>query len=266
MMKKLAVFEDPIKGRQLSLVLMDAYEVEIPNFQRDLSETLKKRLMTAIDKLGFLVPIIVVKREGKYYVIDGQHRLQALRDLGGREVLAIVVDEDLYRYFLELNTEKPPNVKEKSKQAYRLYMDLLKENSEQIEEELIDYFEKPEYITLGFVIEELEPKFSASFYENFVSKIDRFLYMPLHSAVEERRKRAKALAELNQIVNQKYVEFGWDNVLLKGEIVRKSVQKAYGARVRVISDDFYTAVERVKKVCEDLTPEDFERGVELDLG
>ncbi|WP_029551333.1 ParB/RepB/Spo0J family partition protein [Thermocrinis jamiesonii] len=264
-MREIAVFEEPVKKRKVSLVLVDVNEIEIPNFQRDISPALKKRLMTAIEKLGFLVPIILVKRGEKLYVIDGQHRLEALKDIGGKEILAILVDEELYRYFLELNTEKPPNVKEKSKQAYRLYMDLLKENPEQIEEDLIDYFEKPEYITLGFAIEEVEPKFPASFYENFVSKIDRFLYTPLKSAVEERRKRAKALAELNQIVNQKYAEFGWDNALLKGEIIKEAIQKVYGARVRVISDDFYDAVEKVKRACESLTIEDFEKGADVEL-
>jgi ParB family chromosome partitioning protein len=263
-MREIASFQEPVKNRTLSLCLLDVKEVEIPHFQRDLSETLKGRLKTAIEKLGFLVPIIVVQREGKFYVIDGQHRFFALRELGVDEILAIVVDEELYHYFLELNTEKPPNVKEKSKQAYRLYMELFKENDSQLEEDLIDYFEKPEYITLGFTIEELEPKFSASFYESFVSKIDKFLRLPLSSAVEERRNRAKALFELNKLVNEKYAEFGWDNALLKGEIIKKAVQKAYGVRVRTIPDDFYTAIEKVKSACESLSSEDFGDGLSLE--
>ncbi len=152
----------------------------------------------------------------------------------------------------------------KSKQAYRLYMELFRENDSQLEEDLIDYFEKPEYITLGFTIEELEPKFSASFYESFVSKIDKFLQLPLSSAVEERRNRAKALFDLNKLVNEKYAEFGWDNALLKGEIIKKAVQKAYGMRVRAIHDDFYTAIERVQSACESLSLDDFDRGIEFD--
>ena len=59
------------------------------------------------------------------------------------------------------------------------------------------------------------------------------------------------------MVNEKYAESGWQNALMKGEIVRKSVQKAYGVRVRTIEEDFYTAVERVKEACQNLTPEDF---------
>jgi len=162
-----------------------------------------------------------------------------------------------YHYILEFNTEKPPNVKEKSKQAYRLYQDLLKEDPNMIEEDLFTYFKDPIFITFGFAIEEFDLKFPASFYESFVSKIDNFLAMPLNSAAEERRRRASALIDLNRIVNEKYAEFGWENALMKGEIVRKAVQKAYGVRVRTIEEEFYAAVERVKEACQSLTAEDF---------
>lgn len=256
-MKEIATFEEPVKKQVLKLALFKLDEISIPPFQRDLSESLKKHLEMVIEKLGFLTPIIVAPKDGKYYVVDGRHRLEAMRDLGAREILAIIVDETLYHYILEFNTEKPPNVKEKSKQAYRLYMDLLKENSEVIESELFTYFKDPIFITFGFAIEEYDGRFPASFYESFVSKIDQFLDLPLEEAIKERRKRAEALLELNQVVNHKYAEFGWENALLKGEIVRKAVQKAFGLRVRTIEESFYSAVERVKEACEELTPEEF---------
>lgn len=256
-MKEIASFEDPVKRQPLKLALFKLEEIATPPFQRDLSESLKKHLEMAIEKLGFLTPIVVVPKEGKYYVVDGRHRLEAMRDLGAKEILAIVVDESLYHYILEFNTEKPPNVKEKSKQAYRLYMDFYKEDPQLLEEDLFTYLKEPMLITFGFAIEEIDSRFPASFYENFVSKIDQFLNLPLSSAIEERRKRAKALTELNRIVNEKYAEFGWENALLKGEIVRKAVQKAYGLRVRTIEEDFYTAIERVKEACQELTIEEF---------
>jgi ParB family chromosome partitioning protein len=256
-MKEIAVFEDPIKKQPLKLALFRLEEIEIPPFQRDLSESLRKQLELAIDKLGFLTPIVVVPKGGKYYVVDGRHRLEAMRSLGAREILAIVVDEKMYHYILEFNTEKPPNVKEKAKQAYRLYMDFYREDPNLIEDELYTYLKEPMLITFGFAIEEFDKRFPASFYESFVDKIDDFLRVPLSEGVVERRNRAKALIELNDIVNQKYAEFGWENALLKGEILRKAVQKAYGVRVRTIEDDFYSAVERVKQACQELTPEDF---------
>ncbi len=256
-MIEIASFEDPVKKQPLKLALFNIEEIQKPPFQRDISESLKKHLEMAIEKLGFLTPIVVVPKDGIYYVIDGLHRLEAMRDLGAKEILGIVVDESLYHYILEFNTEKPPNVKEKSKQTYRLYQDLLREDPNLIEEDLFTYFKDPILITFGFAIEELDPRFPASFYESFVSKIDQFLNLPLQEAAEERRKRANALIELNQVVNEKYAELGWENALLKGEIVRKAVQKAYGIRVRTIEEEFYAAVERVKEACQELTAEDF---------
>ena len=256
-MIELATFEDPVKKQPLKLVLFDIDEVQRPPFQRDISESLKKHLEMAIEKLGFLTPVVVVPKDGKYYVIDGMHRLEAMRDLGAKEILGILVDESLYHYILEFNTEKPPNVKEKSKQTYRLYQDLLKHDPNIIEGDLFTYFKDPVFITFGFAIEEFDPRFPASFYESFVSKIDNFLELPLSESSEERRRRAEALVDLNKVVNEKYAELGWENALMKGEIVRKSVQKAYGIRVRTIEEEFYTAVERVKDACQSLTPADF---------
>jgi len=256
-MIEIATFEDPVKKHPLKLALFNIDEVLSPPFQRDISESLKKHLEMAIEKLGFLTPIVVVPKDGKYYVIDGMHRLEAMRELGAREILGIVVDESLYHYILEFNTEKPPNVKEKSKQTYRLYQDLLAQEPDLVEEDLFTYFKDPVFITFGFAIEEFDARFPASFYESFVSKIDNFLGMPLSEAAEERRKRAEALIDLNRVVNEKYAELGWQNALMKGEIVRKSVQKAYGVRVRTIEEEFYTAVERVKEACQNLTSEDF---------
>ncbi len=256
-MKEIAVFEEPVRKQTLKLALFNIDEVYVPPFQRDLSESLKKHLEMAIEKLGFLTPIVVVPKDGKYYVVDGRHRLEAMRDLGAREILAIVGEETLYHYILEFNTEKPPNVKEKSKQAYRLYTDFLRENPDFIESELFTYFKDPVFITFGFALEEYDHRFPASFYESFVSKIDGFLDEPLKTAVEERRRRAEALIDLNRVVNEKYAEFAWENALMKGEIVRKAVQRAFGVRVRVIEEEFYTAVERVKEACQQLTPEDF---------
>ncbi|MFN3568580.1 MAG: ParB/RepB/Spo0J family partition protein [Caldimicrobium sp.] len=261
-MKEIATFEDPVKRQPLKLALFKIEEIEAPPFQRDISESLKKHLEMAIEKLGFLTPIVVVPKGGKYYVVDGRHRLEAMRELGAREILAIVVDESLYHYILEFNTEKPPNVKEKAKQAYRLYTDFLKDDATLIEEDLFVYFKEPMLITFGFAIEEFDSRFPASFYESFVSKIDEFLKLPLERAAEERRKRAKSLIELNQVVNEKYAEFGWENALLKGEIVRKAVQKAFGLRVRTIEEEFYLAIERVKEACKGLSTSDFGEIVE----
>ena len=52
-MIELATFEDPVKKQPLKLVLFDIDEVQRPPFQRDISESLKKHLEMAIEKLDF---------------------------------------------------------------------------------------------------------------------------------------------------------------------------------------------------------------------
>jgi ParB family chromosome partitioning protein len=257
-MKEIAVFEEPVKKHVLKLALFSLDELEVPSIQRDLSDSLRKQLELAIDKLGFLVPIVVVPGECKYKIIDGMHRFEAMRSLGAREIIGIVVDRSLYKYILDFNTEKPPSVKDKAKQAYRLYMEFYREDSGMVEEDLIEYVREPMLITFGFVVEEMERRFPVSFYESFVEKVDSFLRVSLAEGVEERRRRARVLVELNEVVNRKFAEFGWENSLMKGEIVRRAVRNVYGARVRVIEDDFYKAIEAVKDECEKLSESDFE--------
>lgn len=87
-MRELVVFEDPVKKQPLKLALFKLEEIEAPPFQRDISESLKKHLQMAIEKLGFLTPIVVVPKGNKYYVVDGRHRLEAMRELGAREIIA----------------------------------------------------------------------------------------------------------------------------------------------------------------------------------
>ncbi|AEH44680.1 ParB domain protein nuclease [Thermodesulfatator indicus DSM 15286] len=255
-MRELCRYKDPVKNQELCLSLFQVDEILIPSFQRDLSEGLKRNLELAIEKLGFLHPIVVVEGDEGYYVVDGRHRLEALKELGYQEIIGIIAPQELALHILEFNTEKPPNVKEKSKQAYRLFYEFLEKEPQTLEIDLISFFKEPSLITFGFILEEFEPRFPASFYESFVSKIDNFLHEPLEEASKERRRRAEKLVELNQQVNETYARLGLTNALLKGEIVRKAVQRAYGIRVRKIDDEFYEAIEKVKEALNKISPED----------
>ncbi len=69
--------------------------VEPTPYQRNLSEPHVERLAKAIDKLGrFLDPVIAVRTdEGQYWTPNGHHRLAALRQLGARSIVALVVPE-----------------------------------------------------------------------------------------------------------------------------------------------------------------------------
>jgi ParB family chromosome partitioning protein len=257
-MKVLAEYQEPVKGLKLKFGIVPMERIERPPFQRDLSELLIKRLFLSIEKLGFLHPIIIYQEnesEDKYYVIDGQHRIEAAKMLGVKEVPAILIPKDLALNIMEFNTEKPPNIREKASQAYRLYREFLELQPDMEEVELSFYIEEPSYITVGFVLEELNKKFPAGSFEMLLKKIDEFLSMPLSEAVNERRNRAKKVYEVGQVLNETYEKLGMTNALMKTELLRKAIHKVYGKRVRKIEDDFYTALEKIENALKEIAEE-----------
>src|SRR6185312_4017096 len=91
----LALFRDPLGGHWQLLAALPIEKVEPTPFQRDLSEAHVGRLASVLDALGrFLDPIIAVRtEEGRYWTPNGNHRLSALRRLGAKAVVALVLPE-----------------------------------------------------------------------------------------------------------------------------------------------------------------------------
>jgi hypothetical protein len=89
----LATYRDPLGGHWQLLAGLPLDRVEPTPFQRDLSEAHVGRLAKAIDTLDrFLDPVIAVPAgEGKYWSPNGYHRLGALKELGAKSVVALVV-------------------------------------------------------------------------------------------------------------------------------------------------------------------------------
>src|SRR6185437_16962056 len=97
--------------------------VEPTPYQRDLSDAHVAKLCSALDRLGrYLDPMIVVRTdEGRYWTPNGNHRLAALRTLGARAAVAIVVPEiEVAHRILLLNTEKAHNLRERALEVSRL--------------------------------------------------------------------------------------------------------------------------------------------------
>ncbi len=260
-MEVLARYKEPVKGTEIEFGIASMDELKRPPFQRDLSELLVKRLFISMEKLGFLHPVIVYEDEelGEgLFVIDGQHRVEAAKMLNLKEIPVLKIPKELALNIMEFNTEKPPNVREKSAQAYRLYREFLKINPKMEELELAFYIEEPSFITIGFVLEEINKKFPAGAFENLLKKIDEFLALPLEEAEKERKRRAERLYKVGEKLNEVYGALGMTNALMKTELLRKAVQKVYGKRVRKIEDDFYTALDKVESALEELKNEGLE--------
>src|SRR5512136_2882912 len=103
----LGAYRDPIGGHWHVLAALPIAKVAPTPFQRDLSETHVERLAGVIDKLDrFVDPIVAVRgAEGGWWTPNGGHRLAAVRGLGGRSIVALVLpDPEVAFKILALNT------------------------------------------------------------------------------------------------------------------------------------------------------------------
>src|SRR5919206_3969040 len=119
----LATYRDPLGGNWQILAGLPIDLVEPTPYQRDLSDSHVAKLCSAIDRLGrYLDPMVVVRTDdGHYWTPNGNHRMAAMRTLGARSALAIVVPEpEVARRILLLNTEKAHNLRERALEVARL--------------------------------------------------------------------------------------------------------------------------------------------------
>jgi ParB family transcriptional regulator, chromosome partitioning protein len=196
----LGVYRDPFGGKSILIVSLPIDRVEPTPFQRDPSEPHVKRLMTVIETLGrFLDPLIVVRQDDRYWTPNGNHRLQAMRRLGAKAVVALLIPEAEVAYqILALNTEKAHNLREKSLETIRMARALAKEVREP-EGVFAFQFEMPSFLTLGAAYES-RPRLSGAVYNAVLRRIDEFLDTPLPKAVAERERRARLVLAIDDRV------------------------------------------------------------------
>ena len=221
----LATYRDPLGGRWQVLASLPIDMVEPTPYQRDLSEPHVARLADAIDKLDrFLDPIVAVPADdGKYWSPNGYHRLGAMKQLGAKAIVALVVPEpEVAHKILALNTEKAHNLRERSLEVSRLAQGLA-ELDDRPEKEFVAEFEEAGLITLGLCYQE-NGRFSGGAYNPILKRIDQFLSAKLPAALEIRKARAAKLLELNEHVNdavKKLKEKGLESPYLKAFVVAR---------------------------------------------
>lgn len=196
----LGSYRDPFGGTELLLVSLPIESVEPTPYQRDLSAPHVARLMTVIEKLGrFLDPIVAVAHEGGYWTPNGNHRLQALKRLGVRAVVALLVpDPDVAFKILALNTEKAHSLREKSLETIRMARELARLSSDTEDAHAFE-FEQAAFLTLGLCYER-RPRLSGGAYQPVLRRIDEFLDVPLARALQIREARAEKLLALDEQV------------------------------------------------------------------
>jgi ParB family chromosome partitioning protein len=199
----LGKYRDPLGGNWQILAALPMDKVEPTPYQRDLSETHVARVANAIDKLDrYLDPIIAVPSgTGTYWSPNGYHRLGAMRELGAKSIIALVVPEqEVAHRILLLNTEKAHNLRERALEVSRLAENLATLD-DRPEKEFETEFEEASLLTLGFCYQE-NGRFSGGAYHPVLKRCDKFLSAKLPAALETRRERAAKLLELNELVNE----------------------------------------------------------------
>ena len=199
----IGTYRDPLGGNWQMLAALPIDIVEPTPYQRDLSEAHVAKMAKAIDKLDrYLDPVIAVPAGGgKYWSPNGYHRLSAMKQLGAKSIVALVVPEtEVAHRILLLNTEKAHNLREKALEVARL-AEALAALDDRPEREFETEFEEAAFVTLGLCYQ-VNGRFSGGAYHPILKRCDRFLSAKLPNALATRRERAEKLIELNELVNE----------------------------------------------------------------
>ena len=186
--------KDPLKRQPLTITLARKGDLEVIGHQRKPRPAHLKALTTSIERMGFITPLVAVERDGKYVIIDGQHRFQAGAELGVKEFPVVVVPDKLARRMMSLNIEQSLNIRERSTIALSIYREMLEESPTRAEDdgEVVDVIETAHLLTLGLAYEG-SGRLAGSAFEPILKKCDGFLDRPLKEAYEVREGRAASV-------------------------------------------------------------------------
>jgi ParB family transcriptional regulator, chromosome partitioning protein len=197
----IGAYREPLGGQWQVLAALPIDKVEPTPYQRDLSEAHVARLADAMNRLGrYMDPVIAVRTsEGMYWTPNGNHRLGAMRSLGAKTLVALVVPEpEVAHRILVLNVEKAHNVRERALEVIRL-ADALVGLDDRPEKNYETEFEEPSLLTLGCCYQK-NGRFSGGAYHPVLKRCESFMGSKLSTALATRRERADQLMELDAAV------------------------------------------------------------------
>jgi len=188
--------KDAVRKQPVAITIAETSEIEVIGHQRKARPAHLKALTASMERLGFLSALIAVERDGKYVVIDGQHRFQAGTELGMKEFPVIVVPEATARRMMSLNVEQGLNIRERATIALAIYRELLEEQPQLAEDdgELVDTIETAYLVTLGLAYEG-NGRLAGSSFEAILKNCDGFVDEPLEAAYARREARAARVLE-----------------------------------------------------------------------
>ena len=193
-------------------------------FQRDVSDAHVRKLTHAMDKTRrFLDPLIVVQRPEGYETPNGNHRLTALKELGAKAVLGLLVPEAAVAYqILALNIEKAHTLRERALEVARMYRDLSRFSTESEAHYELE-FEESSLVSLGFAYEK-RGRLAGGTYNPALRKVDQWIPGALADALSERERRADLILAFDDAVNEavaKLKDKGLTSPYLKSFVVAR---------------------------------------------
>ncbi|HMN47441.1 MAG TPA: ParB N-terminal domain-containing protein [Povalibacter sp.] len=195
---------EPLGRNPLLLAALPIDSVDPTPFQRDLSDAHHKKLSEVIDRTGlFLDPVIAITAPEKgFWTPNGRHRLEALRRLGAKSIVALVVPKrEIAWQILALNTEKAHNLRERALEVIRIYKGLIEEDASRPEKDFSFYLEDPALVTLGLCYER-KGNFAGGAYHSILRRLMEFSAEPLRKAIGAHESAAEKLFELDTLVTE----------------------------------------------------------------
>jgi ParB family chromosome partitioning protein len=143
---------------------------------------------------------ITAPKEG-FWTPNGRHRLEAMRRLGARTIIALVIPKrEIAWQILALNTEKAHNLRERSLEVIRIYRGLIEEDDSRIESSFSFYLEEAALVTLGICYER-NGKFAGGAYQSILRRLLEFSDKSLRAAIKLHEERADKVFELDEKVS-----------------------------------------------------------------
>jgi ParB family chromosome partitioning protein len=252
-----AVYREPLGAAWVLFAALPIDKIEPTPYQRELSETHATRLATVMTKVGrFLDPLIAVPapQGGGYWTPNGMHRLNAMRRLGARSVVALILTEPEIAYrILALNTEKAHNLKDKSLEVVRMARGLAEddESAERPESDWAFEFEEPAYLTIGQCYEK-NGRFAGGAYLSVLKRCEEFSKDGIRESLEARGERAARVLELDEAVAEVVTRLkaaGFQSAYLKPFVIARinplRFQKAAKPGQKAPRADFDATVDKM---------------------
>lgn len=259
-MKEIGVIKEPLLGYSQELTIVPLEKLKVIEVQRKPSSFHVRRLAESIKKVGFITPLVAVKRNDECLVIDGQQRLLAAKELGIKELPCVIIPEKYALNLMELNIEKQMSLREKAYVALNVYRAYLEEDTLMNENDprILDSIEFPHYVTLGIGYER-NPKLFGSAYEPILKKLDEFFAMPIAEAVKKREERACLVLEADEIARmavERVKEIGITHPFVYREVVdfcnpvrkkreiKESIEEVFGK----LKENLQDLIQRPEKI------------------